>query len=61
LSESAWGQATKLSPRREIAISSKVGYEFVPIRPDELEPALWDKPPPFRADFDYSRDIHFAF
>jgi D-threo-aldose 1-dehydrogenase len=56
LSESRLGQAIKSLPRNEIVISSKVGYDLVPIRPDELKPALWDKPPPFRADFDYSRD-----
>ena len=56
LSESRLGQAVKSLPRDEIVISTKVGYELVAIPPEDLKPTLWDKPPPFRADFDYSRD-----
>lgn len=56
LSETRLGLAIKSLPRKDIVISSKVGYDLVPIPPDELRPALWDQPPPFRADFDYSRD-----
>jgi D-threo-aldose 1-dehydrogenase len=59
LSETRLGQAIKSLPREEIVISSKVGYDLVPIDPNELKPALWDKPAPFRADFDYSRDAVF--
>ncbi len=56
LSETRLGEAVRSLPRREIVISSKVGYDLVPIPPSELKPTLWDKPPAFRADFDYSRD-----
>jgi len=56
LSETRLGQAIKGLPRRDIVISSKVGYDLVPIPPEELKPALWDDPPAIRADFDYSRD-----
>ncbi|HEX4766667.1 MAG TPA: aldo/keto reductase [Lichenihabitans sp.] len=56
LSETRLGEAIRSLPRDEIVISSKVGYDLVPIPPDQLRPTLWDKPPPFRADFDYSRD-----
>lgn len=55
-SETRLGEAVKTLPRSEIAISTKVGYDLVPIPPEDLKPTLWDKPPPFRADFDYSRD-----
>ena len=56
LSEIRLGQALKSLPRKEIVISSKIGYDLVAIGTDELKPGLWDSPPPFRADFDYSRD-----
>ncbi len=56
LSETRLGQGLAALPRKTIAISSKVGYSLVPIDPAELKPGLWDKPPPMRADFDYSRD-----
>ena len=56
LSETRLGEAVRSLPRREIVISSKVGYDLVPIAPSDLKPTLWDQPPAFRADFDYSRD-----
>jgi D-threo-aldose 1-dehydrogenase len=56
LSETRLGLAIKSLPRADIVISSKVGYDLVAIPPEELKPALWDKPGAFRADFDYSRD-----
>ena len=56
LSETRLGQGVAAMPRAEIVISSKVGYTLVPIDPAEQKPQLWDKPPPLRADFDYSRD-----
>jgi D-threo-aldose 1-dehydrogenase len=56
LSETRLGQAVATLPREEIVISSKVGYSLVPIDPADLRVGLWDKPPPMRADFDYSRD-----
>lgn len=56
LSETRLGEAIRSLPRREITISSKIGYDLVPIPPEELKPTLWDAPPAMRADFDYSRD-----
>ncbi|HWK43382.1 MAG TPA: aldo/keto reductase, partial [Stellaceae bacterium] len=56
LSETRLGQAIKSLPRKEIVISSKVGYDLVPIPVEQLKPTLWKDPPAIRADFDYSRD-----
>lgn len=56
LAESRLGEAIQTLPRNEIVISSKVGYDLVPIPASEAKPALWDAAPPIRADFDYSRD-----
>lgn len=56
LAESRLGEAIASLPRDEIVISSKVGYDLVPIPPETMQPALWAAAPPFRADFDYSRD-----
>jgi D-threo-aldose 1-dehydrogenase len=56
VSELRLGQAIKSLPRRDIVISSKIGYDLVPIRPDEQTPQLWAEPGLFRAEFDYSRD-----
>jgi len=56
LAETRLGEAIKALPRGDIVISSKVGYDLVPIPQDQLKPALWDEPPAIRADFDYSRD-----
>lgn len=56
LAESRLGEAIKSLPRNEIVISSKVGYDLVPIPQSEMTRQLWDEAPPFRADFDYSRD-----
>jgi D-threo-aldose 1-dehydrogenase len=56
LSETRLGQAVRTLPREEIVISSKVGYDLVPIPQSELKPALWATPAAMRADFDYSRD-----
>ena len=56
LSESRLGEAIRSLPRDAIVISSKVGYDLVPIPPEDLKPTLWDAPPAMRADFDYSRD-----
>lgn len=56
LAESRLGEAIASLPRDQIVISSKVGYDLVPIPPEAAKPVLWDAAPPFRADFDYSRD-----
>jgi len=56
LSETRLGEAIRGFPRRDIVISSKVGYDLVPIPREEMKPALWDDPLPMKADFDYSRD-----
>ncbi|WP_095199041.1 aldo/keto reductase [Mesorhizobium carmichaelinearum] len=56
VSETRLGLAIKSLPRADIVISSKIGYDLVPIPPEELKPALWDQPGSFRAEFDYSRD-----
>jgi len=56
LAETRLGEAIQTLPRRDIVISSKVGYDLVPIPDSEVRPVLWDEAPPFRADFDYSRD-----
>lgn len=56
LAESRLGEALRSLPRGEIVISSKVGYDLVPIAESDMTPQLWDKAPAFRADFDYSRD-----
>ncbi|ASR10035.1 hypothetical protein CHY08_23370 (plasmid) [Rhizobium leguminosarum bv. viciae] len=56
LAEARLGDAIQSLPRSEIVISSKVGYDLVPIPDSEVKPVLWDGAPPFRADFDYSRD-----
>lgn len=56
LAETRLGEAIRTLPRREIVISSKVGYDLVPIPDSEVKPVLWDDAPAFRADFDYSRD-----
>ncbi|MCX5514376.1 pyridoxal 4-dehydrogenase [Kaistia algarum] len=56
VSETRLGLAIQSLPRADIVISSKVGYDLVPIPPDELKPTLWEQPGSFRADFDYSRD-----
>jgi D-threo-aldose 1-dehydrogenase len=56
LAETRLGEAIKSFPRQEIVISSKVGYDLVPIPASEQVPGLWENAPPFRADFDYSRD-----
>lgn len=56
LAETRLGEAIRTLPRKEIVISSKVGYDLVPISAGEVKPVLWDEAPPFRADFDYSRD-----
>ena len=53
VSETRLGLAIKSLPRADIVISSKIGYDLVPIPPEELKPALWDQPGSFRAEFDY--------
>jgi D-threo-aldose 1-dehydrogenase len=56
LSETRLGRGIAELPRADIVVSSKVGYTLVPIDRAEQKPQLWDKPPPMRADFDFSRD-----
>ena len=56
IAETRLGEAVRALPRQDIVISSKVGYDLVPIPENEVKPVLWDEAPPFRADFDYSRD-----
>lgn len=56
LAEMRLGEAIRTLPRQEIVISSKVGYDLVPIPDSEVKPVLWDEAPPFRQEFDYSRD-----
>jgi len=56
VSELRLGEAIRSLPRRDIVISSKIGYDLVPIRADEQTPQLWAEPGLYRAEFDYSRD-----
>jgi D-threo-aldose 1-dehydrogenase len=56
LSENRLGQGIQDLERKDIVVSSKVGYSLVPISPSELKPQLWAEPPAMRADFDYTRD-----
>jgi D-threo-aldose 1-dehydrogenase len=56
VSELRLGEAIRSLPRRDIVISSKIGYDLVPIKADEQKPQLWAKPGLYRAEFDYSRD-----
>jgi len=56
VSELRLGEAIRSLPRRDIVISSKIGYDLVPIRADEQKPQLWAEPGLYRAEFDYSRD-----
>ncbi|MCX5494526.1 aldo/keto reductase [Kaistia dalseonensis] len=56
VSETRLGLAIQFLPRADIVISSKIGYDLVPIAPDELKPTLWEQPGSYRAEFDYSRD-----
>ena len=42
LAETRLGEAIRSLPRKEIVISSKVGYDLVPIPPSEMTPQLWD-------------------
>jgi len=56
VSELRLGQAIRSLPRRDIVISSKIGYDLIPILPEEQRPQLWAEPGLYRAEFDYSRD-----
>jgi D-threo-aldose 1-dehydrogenase len=57
LSEKRVGEGIAALPRAELIISTKVGYTLVPIDPAEQKPGgIWDKPPPMRSEFDWSRD-----
>jgi D-threo-aldose 1-dehydrogenase len=56
LSETRIGQGMEALPRAEFIISTKVGYTLVPADPAEQKPGIWDKPPPLRSEFDFSRD-----
>ena len=57
LSEKRIGDGIAALPRAEFIISTKVGYTLVPIDPAEQKPGgIWDKPPPMRSEFDWSRD-----
>jgi D-threo-aldose 1-dehydrogenase len=57
LSEKRIGEGIAALPRAEFVISTKVGYRLVPVDPAEQTPSgLWDKPPPMRSVFDWSRD-----
>jgi D-threo-aldose 1-dehydrogenase len=56
LSETRIGQGIAALPRAELTISTKVGYRLVPVDPAQQEKTIWDKPPPMRSEFDWSRD-----
>ena len=51
VSELRLGEAIRSLPRRDIVISSKIGYDLVPIRADEQTPQLWAEPGLYRAEF----------
>ena len=57
LSEKRVGEGIAALPRAELVLSTKVGYTLVPVDPAEQKPGgIWDKPPPMRSEFDWSRD-----
>ena len=56
LSETRIGQGIAALPRADLTLSTKVGYTLVPIDPADQKPGIWDKPPPLRSEFDFSRD-----
>ena len=56
VSEIRLGQAIQSLPRQDIVISSKIGYDLVPIKPEEQTPQLWAEPGLYRAAFNYSYD-----
>ncbi|MGJ7558756.1 aldo/keto reductase [Variovorax sp. RB3P1] len=56
LSESRLGLALQQIPRRDIVISSKVGYSLVPVDPSAVTSRLWADTPAMRTEFDFSRD-----
>jgi D-threo-aldose 1-dehydrogenase len=56
LSEERIGQGIEALPRAEFVISTKVGYTLVPTDSAAQKQGVWDKPPPMRSEFDFSRD-----
>lgn len=56
LSEARLGEAIKRLPRAEIVISSKVGYNLIPIDPSEVKSRIFVQPSSMRSEFNYSRD-----
>jgi len=56
LSEKRIGQGMEALPRAEFIISTKVGYTLVPTDPADQPAGIWDKAPPMRSVFDFSRD-----
>lgn len=56
LSESRLGQSLAGLPREQIVVSTKVGYRLVPLRSGEGSWALWDQTPPYRTEYDFSRE-----
>ena len=56
LSESRLGEALKQTPRNEIVISSKVGYNLVPVEPSQVKAKIFVQPAAMRPEFDFTRD-----
>jgi D-threo-aldose 1-dehydrogenase len=56
LSETRIGQGIAALPRAELILSTKAGYRLVPTETTELTSGVWDRPPPLRTEFDFSRD-----
>jgi len=56
LSETRLGQSLSGLPRDQFVVSTKVGYSLVPLKPGEQSWTLWDKTPPYRSEYDFSKD-----
>ena len=56
LSETRLGEGLRPTPRNEIVISSKVGYNLVPTDRSQVTSRLWAEPASMRTEFDFSRD-----
>jgi len=54
LSESRLGSVLPELPRDSFVLSSKVGYDLVPLEAGEESPSLFADTPPFKAQFDFS-------
>ena len=56
LSEIRLGEAIRTLPRDEVVISTKVGYDLIPVEPNEVQSRIFVQPSSMRCAFDYSRD-----